>query len=67
MKALLITGLLCILVGILAVSRMLFHLWQARQTGIGAVAGGVGPGLFCLIALGVLLLLLAGIVRFARR
>jgi hypothetical protein len=67
MKILLWAGVVCVAAG---VGSILWALWSSmqfsRSSGIGEVAGGMGPGVLLLLP-GLLLLAAAGIVHVMRR
>jgi len=65
MKALTIVGVVFLAIGAFAQWRTLAAIQHARQSGIGAVAGGVPAAL--LLAVGILLLLIAAVLAAKRR
>jgi len=66
MRLLVVFGIILTALGVVGFLWMLSFMDHDRQSGIGAVAGGIGP--FMLLGIvGILLLIVAAVVRILRR
>ena len=65
MKARVIVGSLCVLIGGASLAQTLLQLYRMRSQGIGAVSGG--GDVYLLLMLGIVLLVIALILRLRAR